>query len=138
VQFLRPALERHRDDVEVTPVLLAGSHTLQALVDTEWGKAISEEERALLVQWSSLSRSLRVSEPDADTREQRWGDSLSLREAQVLERIAAGDSNKVIARMLDLSPHTVKRHVANILDKLGATSRGQAVALWRLGQARAF
>ena len=42
--------------------------------------------------------------------------------------IAAGDSNKLIARAFDLSPHTVKRHVANILDKLGVQSRGQAAA----------
>jgi LuxR family maltose regulon positive regulatory protein len=51
----------------------------------------------------------------------------------VLVRIAAGDSNKLIARALDLSPHTVKRHVANILDKLGLSSRGQASA-WYLGR----
>ena len=52
----------------------------------------------------------------------------------MLARIAAGDSNKLIARALDLSPHTVKRHVANILDKLGAGSRGQAAA-WYLERA---
>jgi LuxR family maltose regulon positive regulatory protein len=54
--------------------------------------------------------------------------ALSQREREVLQRIAAGDSNKMIARALDLSPHTVKRHVANILDKLGARSRSQAAA----------
>jgi LuxR family maltose regulon positive regulatory protein len=53
---------------------------------------------------------------------------LSQREHEVLRRIAAGDSNKMIARALSLSPHTVKRHVANILDKLGARSRSQAAA----------
>jgi LuxR family maltose regulon positive regulatory protein len=45
--------------------------------------------------------------------------------------MAAGDSNKLIARAFDLSPHTVKRHVANILDKLGVATRGQAAARWR-------
>jgi LuxR family maltose regulon positive regulatory protein len=49
----------------------------------------------------------------------------------VLAHIAAGDSNKLIARYLDLSPHTVKRHVANILGKLGVASRGQAAARYR-------
>ncbi len=49
----------------------------------------------------------------------------------MLERIAAGDSNKLIARAFDLSPHTVKRHVANILDKLAVGSRGQAAAWLR-------
>ena len=57
--------------------------------------------------------------------------TLSVREREVLERIAAGDSNKLIARLLDISPHTVKRHVGNILDKLGLVSRGQAAAWLR-------
>lgn len=56
---------------------------------------------------------------------------LSEREREVLERMAAGDSNKLIARAFDLSPHTVKRHVANILGKLGVDTRGQAAARWR-------
>ena len=58
-------------------------------------------------------------------------DVLSEREREVLARLAAGDSNKLIARAFDLSPHTVKRHVANILDKLGVQSRGQAAAWYR-------
>jgi len=56
---------------------------------------------------------------------------LSERERQVLACIDAGDSNKLIARRLDLSVHTVKRHVANILHKLQARSRGEAAARWR-------
>jgi LuxR family maltose regulon positive regulatory protein len=55
-------------------------------------------------------------------------EGLTARELEVLARIAAGDSNKLIARAFDLSPHTVKRHVANILDKLDLRSRGQAAA----------
>ena len=53
---------------------------------------------------------------------------LSEREYQVLRYIAAGDSNKQIARSLNLSLHTVKRHVANILNKLGVESRIQAAS----------
>ncbi len=56
---------------------------------------------------------------------------LSEREREVLALLARGDSNKLIARAFDLSPHTVKRHVANILDKLGVDTRGQAAARWR-------
>jgi LuxR family maltose regulon positive regulatory protein len=65
-----------------------------------------------------------LSAPSAGT------EGLSAREAEVLELMARGQSNKVIARTLDISPHTVKRHVANILDKLGLESRGQAAAWW--------
>ena len=54
---------------------------------------------------------------------------LTAREREILERITAGDSNKEIARAFDLSLHTVKRHVANILTKLGVSSRVQA-ATW--------
>jgi len=42
--------------------------------------------------------------------------------------MARGMSNKLIARELDLSPHTVKRHVANVLDKLDLASRSEAAA----------
>lgn len=54
---------------------------------------------------------------------------LTAREREILRCIARGDSNKAIARTFDLSVHTVKRHVANILGKLGVSSRVQA-ATW--------
>lgn len=56
---------------------------------------------------------------------------LTEREREVLELLAQGLPNKVLARKLSLSAHTVKRHVANILDKLDCDNRGQAAALWR-------
>jgi predicted ATPase/DNA-binding CsgD family transcriptional regulator len=53
---------------------------------------------------------------------------LTAREQEVLRLIIAGRSNQDIADTLFLSIHTVKRHVANILSKLDATSRTQAIA----------
>jgi DNA-binding NarL/FixJ family response regulator len=53
---------------------------------------------------------------------------LSLREQQVLALVAQGKTNVDIAATLVLSEHTVHRHVANILAKLGASSRAAAVA----------
>jgi DNA-binding CsgD family transcriptional regulator len=52
---------------------------------------------------------------------------ISTREAEVLALIAAGDSNKVIARRLAISPNTVKTHVARVFEKLEVASRTQAV-----------
>lgn len=60
----------------------------------------------------------------------RLVESLTPREREVLELIAQGASNKRIALRLDLSVHTVKRHVANVLGKLGVHSRGEAIALY--------
>jgi LuxR family maltose regulon positive regulatory protein len=56
---------------------------------------------------------------------------LTEREREVLARVALGDGNKEIARTLDLSLHTVKRHIANILGKLDCVSRRQAADLYR-------
>jgi len=54
---------------------------------------------------------------------------LSPRELEVLGLVAQGLSNQRIAEALVLSEHTVRRHVANILKKMGASSRTAAVAL---------
>jgi DNA-binding CsgD family transcriptional regulator len=51
------------------------------------------------------------------------------RELEVLALIAAGASNKLIARRLGISVHTAKFHVAGILEKLAAGSRAEAVAI---------
>lgn len=53
---------------------------------------------------------------------------LTQRELQVLGLMAAGATNKVIARQLAISIHTVKFHVAAILEKLDSTGRTDAVA----------
>lgn len=55
-------------------------------------------------------------------------DTLSGREAQILRLLADGLPNKQIAARLSISAHTVKFHVARILEKLGAESRAEAVA----------
>jgi pimeloyl-ACP methyl ester carboxylesterase/DNA-binding CsgD family transcriptional regulator len=65
----------------------------------------------------------------AATAPEANGDSpLSGRETEVLRLVAAGLSNREIASALVLSEHTVHRHVANLLRKLGDSSRAAAAA----------
>lgn len=52
---------------------------------------------------------------------------ISPRELRVLNEIAAGRSNKEIARVLDVSPNTVKTHAARLFEKLGAVRRTDAI-----------
>ena len=54
-------------------------------------------------------------------------DTLTAREIQILDCIAAGAANKVIARRLSLSEDTVKTHVRSIFSKLDVGDRTQAV-----------
>ena len=52
--------------------------------------------------------------------------SLTERQREILEHLARGESNKTIARALDISHDTVKLHVRHILSKLSLSSRVEA------------
>ena len=61
--------------------------------------------------------------------EERFLESLTPREAQVLELVADGLSNKAIAGILGVSDETIKFHLGSILGKLGASNRTDAVRI---------
>ncbi|MGH9899220.1 MAG: response regulator transcription factor, partial [Pyrinomonadaceae bacterium] len=58
-------------------------------------------------------------------------DTLTLRERQILEFLSEGLQNKTIADRLNLSGHTVKVHVHNLIRKLKVHNRTQAAAIYR-------
>jgi DNA-binding NarL/FixJ family response regulator len=63
----------------------------------------------------------------AERLAERMGtEDLTPREAEVLEQIVAGKSNKEIATELEISEATVKTHINTLLSKLGVTDRTQA------------
>jgi DNA-binding NarL/FixJ family response regulator len=66
--------------------------------------------------------------PDAQPSAEELAEPLSDRELEVLDLVAEGLSNKLIAQALGISEHTVKTHVASIFAKLGASSRTEAVS----------
>jgi PAS domain S-box-containing protein len=68
----------------------------------------------------------RLTSPD---RAEPIGDVLTRRELEILRMIATGVSTKDAADKLHVSPATVRNHVQNILGKLGAHSRLEAVAM---------
>lgn len=65
---------------------------------------------------------------DSERAGRRSVGSLSEREAQVLRLLAAGKTNRDIGEALFISEKTVARHVSNIFDKLGVSSRTAATA----------
>jgi len=64
-----------------------------------------------------------------DARSQGQKASITLRELQVLECLAEGQSNKIIAHTLSITEDTVKAHLKSLYDKLGASDRAHAVAI---------
>jgi DNA-binding NarL/FixJ family response regulator len=61
--------------------------------------------------------------------EHHTDDALSQREIEVLQRVAAGGANKIIAGELNISEETVKAHMRSILAKLSANDRTHAVMI---------
>ena len=84
---------------------------------------ISEKLSSALAQ--AISRRPKEDSPSLDV--------LTDREVQILKAIAEGDSNKMIARKLDITEGTVKVHVKKVLKKLHFRSRVEA-AVWAVGQ----
>jgi pimeloyl-ACP methyl ester carboxylesterase/DNA-binding CsgD family transcriptional regulator len=97
---------------------------------------IVETEPAWRQMVEALGRFLPASAPAAA----KPLDELTARECEVLDLVAQGLDNGVIAARLKITDKTVRNHVSIIFDKLGVTSRAQAVAFARdagLGQRNA-
>jgi len=78
---------------------------------------------------NSRIESPRSREPIYDDLATEGDELITARERQVLEKLAAGGSNKSIARDLNISLATAKFHVGSLLTKLSARNRTDAVAI---------
>jgi LuxR family transcriptional regulator, maltose regulon positive regulatory protein len=101
--------------------------SLRALGRTDAARAEFERAHAAFLDLGAASEARRARQLQAG-RAAGARAQLSPREQQVLGLVARGRTNAEIAATLVLSEHTVHRHVANILVKLGASSRAAAVA----------
>lgn len=111
-----------------------------------WNERVAERSRRALSELERAAEALRLidspvtdlplipdrtptARPDLGTgdaiREERF---LTAREYEVLEHVADGATNRVIAERLSVSEDTVKTHMRGVLRKLRVTSRGAAVA----------
>lgn len=78
--------------------------------------------RKALAMLSNGQQAPKTAETSADTL-------LSTREIEILKGLVAGHDYKAIAELLFISPHTVRKHIANIYEKLHVTNRAQAVGM---------
>jgi len=97
-------------------------------------KNVSADELAQAIRAAHAGRATLSSEAaqalvHAATQPPAPGHDLTERERDVLALLVEGLNNTQIAAKLGVSPSTIKSHVSNILSKLGAASRTEAVAL---------
>ena len=90
-------------------------------------RALAEADAAF-AQVADPGAPLDLADAMSPVRESLSGALLTRREVEVVELMARGDRNAEIAAQLVISESTVKAHVGNVLRKLHATNRSQAVA----------
>jgi two-component system response regulator FixJ len=86
------------------------------------------ERLAQIHEWFACELRERMARADAKRRIA----ALSARERDVLERLLAGASNKLIARDLGISPRTVEMHRARMVAKLGVATTAEALEVGRI------
>jgi DNA-binding CsgD family transcriptional regulator len=119
--------EAARCRLDLAAILVARGEREAA--DAELREAISAFDRLGARHWAGVARGLQ-GKAGTPTRRNGMGPAprLTRREVEVLRLVAQGMSNQRIAERLVVSPFTVKRHVANLLAKLGVPSRAAAAA----------
>ena len=114
-------LSTHSGDVQVVRAMKTGAraYLLKTNVNKELGtiRAVHAGQKRIPAEVAS------------GLAEHTGEDELTEREIEILRLIAAGNANKEIAAQLDLAEDTIKRHVTNILSKLGANDRTHAVTI---------
>jgi LuxR family maltose regulon positive regulatory protein len=130
-EALEPLIARVVATGHVGQVLVTGVQALTELSLAPWEGAASRQGLAALRQWIEIAQRFKAGAVERPPASAANDGGLSARELEVLALLAASQSNKLIARALDLSPHTVKRHVARILDRLDLASRMQAAEWYR-------
>ena len=99
----------------------------RALDDEEGAQLEFAAAREVFVQLGATTDLARLEALQAPANP-RGRDILSAREVEVLRLVAAGRTNRLIAQALSLSEKTIDRHLSNIFDKLGVSSRAAATA----------
>jgi predicted ATPase/DNA-binding CsgD family transcriptional regulator len=128
VTALRSSADLPQPTASVAPQVAAATELGSTTMTEQWaeGSELTSGEAVQLALRTGQHATARSQQPAA-SRPPAAG--LTAREREVVVLIAAGYSNRAIARKLFISPATAARHVANIMAKLGVSSRSQ-VAAW--------
>src|SRR5262249_43155682 len=120
-QALQALLAAHSRQQELAPSTAASLSKLLAAFEHE------KQDASPSVVTAITGEPAHSSVQQASARSSVQAFSLTRREQEVLRLLATGASNQDIAHTLVISLDTVKKHVSNLLSKLGASSRTQAI-----------
>lgn len=109
-------------DVEIQRALQAGARGYML-------KNMPPSELVQVIRQVHAGKKRVPPEVAAHLAEHMSDEDLTVREIDVLRRIAGGNRNRDIADLLFISEETVKVHIKHIMDKLGAKDRTQAIAI---------
>jgi DNA-binding NarL/FixJ family response regulator len=115
-------LTTYKGDVQVLRALKAGARAYLL-------KGLLRKELLETIRAVHAGKMRIFPEVASELAEHAKDDMLTLREIDVLRLVAGGNANKLIADQLSITEDTVKGHVKNILSKLGANDRTQAVTI---------
>jgi DNA-binding NarL/FixJ family response regulator len=115
-------LTTYAGDVQVLRALKAGARAYLL-------KSLVRKDLVETIRLVHAGKKRMLPEVAADLAEHATDDALSSREIEVLNMIAGGNANKEIAAQLSITEETVKGHIKNIFNKLGANDRTHAVTI---------
>ena len=115
-------LTTYRGDVQALRAMKAGAsgYLLKSMLRKELVETIREVH---------AGRRRMPQEIAVAIAEHATDDTLSLREVEILRRVAGGNANKEVALQLGIAEETVKSHMKSLLAKLGAKDRTHAVTI---------
>jgi DNA-binding NarL/FixJ family response regulator len=124
--YNRPFADAHAQLARAYILFRTGRHDAAAAAAGDAARAFAAIG---LRGWTNESMLLLVRQEGDAGAPRRRPSALALtgRERQVAQLIRRGSSNRDVARVLDISEHTVERHVSSILSRLGLRSRWQLV-----------
>ena len=92
--------------------------------------AVLEGCTVLVLRPSTSAATQSPGNPSSPPRPATCRQGLSQRQAQILELLALGNTEKEVANLLKMSPHTVNHHIERVYRKWGVHNRAEALRRW--------
>lgn len=98
-------------------------------VDSFWYKDPFENKLLDIMNWTMMGESIYPDQSPTSNMGLATSSEFTERELDVLRELISGDTDEMIAERLNLSVHTIKKHVKSMFQKTGCTTRTQLAVM---------